>query len=120
MYRQNKRKVGNEKELLAGKFLEEKGYEILQYNYFARHGEIDIVAKKDGYLVFVEVKYRKNCYNGLPEEAIDYKKICHITKAAQYYMLQHGYGEDTPCRFDAVVILGDVCRVIENAFEAMG
>ena len=120
MYRQNKRKVGNEKEVLAGEFLEEKGYRVLEYNYFDRNGEIDIVASKDGSLVFVEVKYRKNPANGFPEEAIDVRKIRHITKAAQYYMLQHGYGEDTPCRFDAVVILGEQCRLIEDAFEAIG
>lgn len=119
MYRQNKRKVGNEKELLAGAFLEEKGYQILQYNYFARNGEIDIVARKDGYLVFVEVKYRKSAQNGLPEEAIDYKKMLHMTKTAQYYMLCHGYGEDTPCRFDVVVILDNQFRLIEDAFDAV-
>ena len=119
MYRQNKRKVGNEKELLAGKFLEERGYRILQYNYFARSGEIDIVAQKEGYLVFVEVKYRKSRQNGLPEEAIDYKKMLHMIRTAQYYMLCHGYGEDTPCRFDAVVILDNEFRLIEDAFDAV-
>lgn len=119
MNRQNKRKVGNEKELLAGKFLEARGYQILQYNYFTRNGEIDIVALKEEYLVFIEVKYRKNSLHGFPEEAIDYKKMCHITRAAQYYMMHHGYREDMPCRFDVVVILGEQCRLIEDAFDAV-
>ncbi len=119
MHRQNKRKVGSEKELLAGKFLEERGYWILQYNYFTKGGEIDIIARKGEYLVFVEVKYRSNQYNGLPEEAIDYKKRCHITRAAQHYMFCHGYGENTPCRFDAVVMLGQQYRLIEDAFDAV-
>lgn len=119
MNRQNRRKIGNEKELLAGKFLEARGYQILQYNYFTRNGEIDIVALKEGYLVFVEVKYRKSEHNGFPEEAIDFKKMCHLTRAAQYYMLYHGYDQNVPCRFDVVVILGEQCRVIEDAFEAV-
>ena len=114
-----KRKVGNEKEQAAGLFLQMQGYDILEYNFYTKYGEIDIVAKNDEYLVFVEVKYRSNKRNGLPEEAISYKKMQKITKAAQYYMLRHGLAEDTPCRFDVVVILGQEQRLIKDAFEAI-
>ena len=114
-----KRKVGNEKEQAAGLFLQMQGYDILEYNFYTKYGEIDIVAKNDEYLVFVEVKYRSNKRKGLPEEAISYRKMQKITKAAQYYMLRHGLAEDTPCRFDVVVILGQEQRLIKDAFEAI-
>ena len=114
-----KKQVGSEKEQAAGSFLRMQGYEILEYNFFTKFGEIDIVAKDGEYLVFVEVKYRSNKRNGLPEEAISYKKMQKITKAAQYYMLRHGLTEDTPCRFDAVVVLGQEQRLIKDAFEAV-
>lgn len=114
-----KRQVGSEKEQAAGLFLQKQGYDILEYNFYTRYGEIDIIAKDEEYLVFVEVKYRSDKRNGLPEEAISYKKMQKITKAAQYYMLRHGLAEDTPCRFDAVVVLGQEQRLIKDAFEAM-
>ena len=50
---ENKRKLGNDYERLAGKYLETKGYRILEYNFYSRTGEIDIVALQNGYLVFV-------------------------------------------------------------------
>ena len=50
--------MGTAYEKLAGVYLEQQGYEILEYNYRCRMGEIDIVARQGGYLVFVEVKYR--------------------------------------------------------------
>ena len=57
-YRCSKRKTGAEYEQKAGAYLEGQGYEILEYNYRCRTGEIDIVARDGEYLVFCEVKYR--------------------------------------------------------------
>ena len=54
----NTRKTGQEYEAMAAKYLEEKGYGILERNYRCPYGEIDIIAKDGSYLVFVEVKYR--------------------------------------------------------------
>lgn len=113
----NKRKIGYEKEQIAKKFLEKNGYEVVEQNFFHRKGEIDIIAKNEGYLVFVEVKYRKSLKRGLPEEAITWKKMQSIYHAAQYYMLKHGFLEETPCRFDVVVILGEEIKLIKDAFE---
>ena len=50
----NKRQIGTEKEKLAGAYLEKNGYEIIEYNYRCRQGEIDMVAKDGEYLVFCE------------------------------------------------------------------
>ncbi len=60
----NNRIVGKKQEERAGKYLEAKGMKILQYNYQIRSGEIDIIGKYKGYLVFVEVKYRKTDSKG--------------------------------------------------------
>ena len=112
----NRRKLGAEKELLAAEYLKANGYQILEQNYFTRSGEIDLIAKESGYLVFLEVKYRKDTVTGHPEEAVTYQKQQRIIRAARYYMLTHGFGEYTPCRFDVVAITGEKVRVIKNAF----
>ena len=105
--------MGTAYEKLAGAYLEQQGYEILEYNYRCRMGEIDIVARQDGYLVFVEVKYRADSTVGNPFEAV-------TSKVASYYCLTHGYGTYTPCRFDVAAILGEQIKVIQNAFDYQG
>lgn len=116
----NSRKLGAEKEKMAGEYLSKLGYEILTYNFYSKMGEIDIVAREQGYLVFIEVKYRSNIRNGLPQDAINRRKIVHVTQTAQYYMLRNGISVETPCRFDVVTILGKECQLIRDAFEAVG
>ena len=112
------RAVGFEKEAAAAKYLKERGYEILVRNFCGRNGEIDIIAKEGGTLVFAEVKYRKSSDYGMPQEAVDRRKIGRIVRTARYYLLKEGLPEDTPCRFDVVMILGGEISVIQNAFDA--
>lgn len=113
---QNKRKIGNDYERLAGEYLKAQGYEILEYNFYTRAGEIDMIAKHDGYLVFIEVKYRKNASSGHPFEAIFIQKQKSISKCALYYMKKKGL-TDVPVRFDVVGILGEQIQLLQNAFE---
>ncbi|MDO5519405.1 MAG: YraN family protein [bacterium] len=112
----NKRVIGNDKEQLVVKHLESLGYHVLTTNYFCQAGEIDIIAKEKGYLVFIEVKYRSNVKNGYPEEAVTKRKMHAIIKTANHYLLRHGLSFDSPCRFDVVVLLGEQIKVYENAF----
>lgn len=112
--------MGTAYEKLAGAYLEQQGYEILEYNYRCRMGEIDIVARQDGYLVFVEVKYRADSTVGNPLEAVTSAKQRTISKVASYYCLTHGYGTFTPCRFDVAAVLGEQIKVIQNAFDYQG
>lgn len=116
MNRENKRAVGSKFEEIAAEYLTEKGLTVIEKNYHGRHGEIDLIARDEGYLVFVEVKYRKNDSMGDPAEAVGYYKQQHIRATARYYLHQNRYGEDTPCRFDIVAILGDNIRWMKNAF----
>lgn len=98
-----KKQFGKDGEDLAEKFLTQKGYEIVERNFLIRGGEIDIVSKIKGWLVFVEVKARKNINHGLPEEAITYWKIKSLKKTALFYTQKIGWG-DKPYRFDLVAI----------------
>lgn len=117
--KQNNRKVGSSYEHLAGEYLEQQGYCILEYNYRYRRGEIDIIAKDGEYLVFCEVKYRKDSSAGDPLEAVDFKKQQVISKCALYYMTTH-HLDHMSCRFDVVGILGSEITLIKNAFEYIG
>ena len=56
----NKREKGTVYENMAASYLEEKGYQILEKNFYSHFGEIDLIAKKEEVIIFVEVKYRKN------------------------------------------------------------
>ncbi len=100
----NKKVIGKEGEEIAAKFLTQKGFEILERNYQYSHGEIDIVAKDNGVLVFVEVKTRLNLEFGEPEYAINRKKIQQIKKMAELYLFDKEI-EEADCRFDVIAIL---------------
>ena len=84
--------MGTAYEKMAGEYLKTQGYEILQYNFRCRMGEIDIIAKDHGYLVFIEVKYRRDKSCGHPAEAVTPRKQRTISKVASYYLLTHGCG----------------------------
>ncbi len=114
----NKRRIGAEYEQIAADYLTENGYQIVERNFRNRFGEIDIIAKDEEYLVFVEVKFRGSQSCGTPVEAVDFRKQRIITKVAWYYLLTHGGNEWTPCRFDVLSIAGDTIRLYQNAFEA--
>lgn len=115
----NKRAIGSEKEQKAAKYLQSRGYEILATNFYCRNGEIDLIAKQEATLVFIEVKFRKDLQNGSPLEAVDARKIKKISQAARYYMYVNHIMEDTPCRFDVVGILEDEITLLQNAFDAV-
>jgi len=96
---------GREGEELAAKFLQEKGYNILETNWRFRHKEIDIIAIRDDEIVFVEVKTRKNTDFGYPEEAVDYNKQKHLIDAAEAYMIDKNL--DLNARFDVISIINN-------------
>jgi putative endonuclease len=112
----NNRLVGSQQEAKAENFLIVNGYDICEKNFFCRTGEIDIIAKDQEYLVFVEVKFRSSLEKGAPEDAITHHKMHQIIETARYYMYKNRIPEDTPCRFDVVVILNEEIRLIKDAF----
>ena len=81
-----KKNVGDIGEEFAAKLLDNSGYRILERNYAARSGEIDIIATKDGVLHFVEVKTRNSMKYGYPSESVTRIKQEMIRKAARQYL----------------------------------
>lgn len=81
--------LGKKGEDLAASYLTKHTYQIKERNFKARYGEIDIIAVKDGVLVFVEVKTRVGRAFGLPEEAVTPRKLREVVGTAQYYKLLH-------------------------------
>lgn len=113
---QNNRKVGDAQETRTALALEKMGYRILQKNFRCRLGEIDIIALHKGYLVFVEVKYRKNAKAGYAAEAVTWKKQQIISRVADYY-IRTNCRKIPSCRFDVAALDGEHLTVYENAFE---
>lgn len=80
---------GNQGEELAAAWLVKKGYTLLERNWRFRHWEVDIIASKDKFLHFVEVKTRHSLRFGRPEESITRDKMNNLRNAAEEYQYQH-------------------------------
>jgi putative endonuclease len=78
--------LGKIGEQMAVKWLKEHGYEILHCNWRHSYHEIDIIAKKDKFLHFVEVKARNESPFGNPEDSVTKKKFKNLQKAADEYL----------------------------------
>lgn len=112
----NRRTTGTHYEALAADYLTQQGVEILERNYRIRTGEIDLVGRDGPYLVFFEVKYRKNTGMGAPLLAVDYRKRQQILSTARHYLYAHRCRADQPVRFDCIGITGGRTEWIRNAF----
>ena len=86
----NKKLLGRAGEELAAKLLKLKGYRILRRNYYCRYGEIDIIAMKDGAVIFCEVKTRTGDDFGTGRESVNYEKIRHLFNSAESYLAYTG------------------------------
>ena len=103
----------------AAEYLESRGYEIVDMNFKSRFGEIDIIAKNERYLAFVEVKTRKTDGFSHPFESITPSKRAKVIKTAQFYLMR--YPTTLQPRFDAAAVFttdGELQKIdyIENAF----
>lgn len=90
-------------EILAARFLRDKGYTLLAGNYHTRFGEIDIIAQNKHYIVFVEVKARSEDALYVPREAVTAAKQNKIIRSAALFLKEH------PCklqpRFDVIEVI---------------
>ena len=96
-------RIGKIGEKLAAGYLKKQGYEIITTNFYTKGGEIDIIAKEDNEIVFVEVKTRSNGSFGKPVEAVNYFKQKHLYKTAKYYMYKTCH-ELNYIRFDVIEV----------------
>jgi putative endonuclease len=118
----DRQEVGKLGEKAARKFLKKRGYRIRETNFSCHHGEIDIIAQKKDWLVFVEVRTKSNLDFGTPEESITQTKKKKLIASALTYTTTH---QDLPSlwRIDVVAIeLDDKGKprrieLIENAVE---
>ena len=107
-------------EELAFHELKRRGYKVLLRNYECALGEIDLIAKEKGFLVFVEVKTRSSDQMGSPAEAITPDKRRQIVRVAKYYLKRYGV-YDVACRFDVAAVSippgqEPVVEILESAF----
>jgi len=102
-------------EHVAETYLAERGAQVLERNYKAAGGEIDLIVRMDGRIVFVEVKARSSERYGMPGGAITPGKIQRVRRAATVYLKEHG-GLQQAVRFDAVLVSPDGVKHISGAF----
>ncbi len=118
-----RKETGNLGEKLARTYLEQRGYLVVETNYRCPSGEIDIIAKKDEYLVFVEVRTKRSNKFGSPEESVTATKKAHlIDSTACYYQTHEGLPDSYRIDFVAVELGRDNTptriNLIENAIES--
>ncbi len=100
----------------AAEYLKRQGAAILARNYRRGPGEVDLIARMDGAVVFVEVKQRGSFARGTPGEAVGRAKQARICGAALYYLKENKL-LDAHIRFDVIEIDPDGIRHIKNAFS---
>ena len=96
--------VGRWGEVIAARHLVQAGWIILDRNFRAGRKEVDIVARQDGMVIFVEVKTRRSLGCGHPLEAITHKKRREIAEVARHW-LSRNPGAAQSVRFDAISVL---------------
>jgi putative endonuclease len=116
-----RRDLGMKGEDIATNYLRKKDYTVLEQNFRNRFGEIDIIAKENDILVFVEVKTRHSDWHGSPADAVTHRKQQQISKVALSYLSHHDLF-DHDARFDVVSIVIKNNRPpdiehIRNAFD---
>jgi putative endonuclease len=121
---QSTRQAGAGAEEAACAFLEAKGMRIVERNFRARGGEIDVVAREGDDLVFVEVRFREDEEFGSPEETVGFGKRRRIAAAARDYLGRVPASSWKEARFDVVAVVGKgpaaVIRHYPGAFDARG
>ncbi|MGB5824443.1 MAG: YraN family protein [Proteocatella sp.] len=113
----NTKLIGDYGERLAAEYLNRKGYRIIDRNYRAKSGEIDIISFDGRTLVFIEVKTRKNSEFAFAREAVNKKKQQRIKNTARDYISKK-YCNYEEIRFDVVEIYTDEKTIqhFENSF----
>ena len=109
--------LGVSGEQQAKKYLIKQGYKVLETNYKTVLGEIDIVTKKDDFIVFVEVKTRSNTKFGLPRESVTPYKQNKIRAVATHYLKTKNM-LNSNVRFDVIDILNGELTHITNNFAS--
>ena len=112
--------LGKEGERVAERYLQKKGYKLVERNYRCTVGELDLIVLDRRVLVFVEVKTRTGYAFGSPLEAVEFRKQRKMIQAAQFYLAEKRL-QQRDARFDVVGVSWagrePLVEHIENAFE---
>ena len=108
----NNKEIGKLGEDIAVKYLKSKGYKILDRNFeklvgSMKFGEIDVVARKSGTIVFCEVKALSAEKGFSPEQRVDFRKAEKIAKTAEIWLDERGKGQDTGWQIDVLAVVLD-------------
>jgi putative endonuclease len=112
----NTRSKGSRGEDIAARYIEQNGGVIMGRNHYVRGGEVDIIFRQDGDIVFCEVKTRSNARFGTGAEAVTPAKQKRICRAALDYAYRNKV-IDQRMRFDIIEVTGGKINHIKNAFE---
>jgi putative endonuclease len=107
--------LGGKGEDLAADYLVAKGYTILERNWRSGHKEIDLIARNQDEVVFVEVKTRHSEFFGRPEESVTPRKMKLLISAADTYLRERCIDDDA--RFDVICVVNGSLRHYEGAFR---
>lgn len=101
--------LGETGENMAEKYLLDHKYTIMERNYRNKIGEIDIIAKKNRVIVFIEVKTRNSIHADyfLPEQSVNFRKQSKLRKLGEMYINQHNYPKDQEWQIDIISIILD-------------
>lgn len=103
----NRRRQGQAYEQLAEHYLRRQGLVAVSRNFQCRSGEIDLIMRDQRCVVFVEVKFRQSPHYGSAAEAVNWRKLQRLKRAALFWLQQQGLAaEQTEFRFDVVAIQG--------------
>jgi putative endonuclease len=108
--------IGIEHEQLAEEFYRQEGFQILERNWRAGRKEIDLIARSDNLVVFVEVKSSGSLKYGHPSERVDKRKQRNITEVAQQYMIDKNLA-GVDIRFDVVTFTTGQLELFPGAFS---
>lgn len=114
----NRAEIGRAAEDAAAELLKAKGMTVVEANFRAKVGEIDLVARDKDEIVFVEVRARASSSFGGAAASVGGAKRRRLIKAASVWIQAHAYGG--PCRFDVVAVDAGVASHIPAAFDASG
>ena len=104
--------VGTQAELIAARYLRQRGLQLIVQNYHCRFGEIDLIMHDGETLVFTEVRLRSSQNFGGAAASIDARKQKKLICTAQHYLATLAH--IPPCRFDAVLLTAAPARSVNN------
>lgn len=123
--RTEKRILGDLGEDIACKFLEKKGFTIVERNYLRKWGEIDIIAEKEKMVHFIEVKsvsreinadFSRETETYRPEDNLHPWKLLRISRTIQTYLASHTVSREMDWQFDVITVYIDKNRRISRVF----